>query len=237
MPTIAIDDVRTKRLYLVVAEKIQNLILNGSLVAEERLPSERSLSEQYSVSRPTIREAIIALEIMGLVCVKPSSGVYVLPSSGNINHAIFQENLPGPFEILEARLLFETDAVGLACERINESELKELQDYLNAMQQAIDDNDPTTAEIVDQKFHLAIADATRNSAISSVIGWLWTLRNKSEISHQFHKHLRESGSCPILDDHHAILEALRQRDVTTAQNAIKLHLSRVISELTERSLT
>lgn len=237
MALTTLDDISTKRLYLQVAEKVRDLILEGSLLPGERLPSERSLSEQFSVSRPTVREAIIALEIMGLVSVKPSSGVYVMNPSEDINNSVLQENSPGPFEILEARLLFEADAVRLASERISNDELQQLRHFLTSMQHAINEQDPGSAERADQKFHLIIADATRNSAISSVIRWLWTLRNKSEISHHFHQHLRDSGNCPILDDHQEILDALMQRDADAAEKAVKQHLTRVITELTERSLT
>ena len=104
-----IKSVKVQRLYLQVADQLMELIRGGSLKSGERLPSERDLAEQFGVSRPTIREAMIALEIAGLVEIRSGSGVYVLEARDKSSPQVDDQG-PGPFEILEARRLIEGEA-------------------------------------------------------------------------------------------------------------------------------
>jgi GntR family transcriptional repressor for pyruvate dehydrogenase complex len=89
------------------------------------------------------------------------------------------------------------------------------------------------AEQADEKFHRGIAEAAGNSALSTTIGWLWELRNESEISTHFHQRVREEGSRPIIADHRAILDGLQARDPKKARRAMDKHLKRVINNLLE----
>jgi DNA-binding FadR family transcriptional regulator len=237
MGTQEISEIQVQRLYLQIYEKISDMIQSGEFLPGDRLPSERALAESFNVSRPPLREAIIALEVMGLVEVKPGSGVYVKEQTQKEAHntARAPEDLPGPFEILEARMQFEADAAALAAERISNNELQLLSQLLNALKQHNQDKDAEAAEKVDQQFHKVIAESCRNSAITSTIQWLWDLRNQSEISAQFHQDLRTEGSLPTIQDHEDILSALMQRDSTLARDAMKKHLQRVIANLTKHS--
>ena len=74
-----VEAVKVRRLYLEVAGQIETLIRSGEIKPGERLPSERDLAASFEVSRPTIREAMIALEIAGLVEIRTGSGIYALP--------------------------------------------------------------------------------------------------------------------------------------------------------------
>ncbi|BFM18118.1 FadR/GntR family transcriptional regulator [Maricurvus nonylphenolicus] len=237
MPKAATDEIQVQRLYLQIYKKISTMIHNGDFQPGERLPSERALAEQFNVSRPPLREAIIALEVMGLVEVKPGSGVYVREQAEETETNTTQEpeDLPGPFEILEARMHFEAAAAALAAERIGNNELQLLSQLLGQLKQFNEDKDADAAEKVDQQFHMVIADACRNSAITSTIRWLWELRNQSEISAQFHQDLRTEGSLPTIQDHEDILSALMQRDSQLAREAMQKHLQRVITNLTQHS--
>lgn len=232
-----VKEIQVQRLYLQIYKKISDMIRNGDFLPGERLPSERALAEQFNVSRPPLREAIIALEVMGLVEVKPGSGVYVREPTEETAQTSTRvpEDLPGPFEILEARMQFEADAAELAAERISNNELQLLSQLLSALKQHNSDKNAEAAEQVDQQFHLIISEACRNSAISSTIQWLWELRNQSEISSQFHQVLRSEGSLPTIQDHEDILAALMQRDGNQAREAMRKHLQRVITNLTQHS--
>ena len=169
-----IQAIKVQRLYLQVAQQLQQLIASGEFKVGKRLPAERDLASQFGVSRPTIREAMIALEIAGLVEVRSGSGVYVTgqrSQAGNLG----DDQEPGPFEILEARRMFESEACALAAERISDAQLDELDTLLVRMQdenQSIED-----AEEADHRFHCIIAEASGNSAIAATIYWLWQLRN------------------------------------------------------------
>jgi len=219
---------KPQRLYLQVADQLLERIRSGNPAPGQRLPSERDLAEHYGVSRPTIREAMIALEIAGLVEIRLGSGVYVLPGEGK-KFPRAEDQGPGPFEILEARRMIEGEICALAAGRISAAQLEELAALLAEMQQENLREDMT--EAADQRFHCVIAEASGNSALATTVSWLWQLRNESVISTHFHQRVRKEGSRPILADHRAILEALQSRDPAAARRAMARHLQRVIDTL------
>ena len=222
-----IQAVKVRRLYLQVAEQLQQLIDKGSFSVGSRLPAERDLAGQFGVSRPTIREAMIALEIAGLVEVRSGSGVYVLGRSGHAQ--LPQTQAPGPFEILEARKLIESETCALAAQRISAQQLAELQALLSAMER--EEQSAEEAEAIDQQFHCLIAEASGNGALGATVEWLWQLRNESQISTRFHQRSREEGSRPIVSDHQRIVSALASADSAAASAAMSGHLQRVIDSL------
>lgn len=225
-----IEPIKVQRLYLQVAQQLQQLMEAGDFKPGKRLPSERDLAEQFGVSRPTIREAMIALEIAGLVEVRSGSGVYVLEREGNSAELDASQGA-GPFEILEARKLIEGETCALAAQRINDEQLLRLQELLDEM--AEENKQEGATEQADQQFHCLIAEAAGNGALSATISWLWQLRNESEISTHFHQRVRREGSRPIIADHRAILQALQARDSAAARDAMASHLQRVIDDLLE----
>ncbi len=171
---------------------------------------------------------MIALEIAGLVQIRSGSGVYVLEPSV-MSPPIPEDQGPGPFEILETRMLLESEACALAAKRISDEQLAELKAILQEMEQ--ENLQEIVTEKADEKFHRLIAAAAGNSAIEATVGWLWQLRNKSEISTRFHERVRSEGSRPIIDDHRQILTALEQRHAPAARRAMRKHLQRVITTL------
>lgn len=223
-----IQAVKAQRLYLQVAEQLMSLIRGGHLAPGERLPSERDLAERFGVSRPTIREAMIALEITGLVEIRSGSGVYVMQAS-NIAAPLTEDQGAGPFEILEARRLIEGEVCALAAQRISSGQLEKLEALLVDMGR--ENQQQNMTEKSDEEFHCLIADAAGNSAMSAAVNWLWQLRNESAISTCYHQRVREEGSRPIIADHRRILEALKARDPGAARDAMAVHLQRVIDTL------
>ena len=223
-----IQAVKARRLYLQVADQLRDLIRQGTPAPGERLPAERALAEQFGVGRPTVREAMIALEIAGLVQIRSGSGVYVLEPTDKAA-PITTDQGHGPFEILEARMLFEAEACALAAQRVSDAQLQELDAVLTEMEQ--ENLQQTVTEKADEKFHRLIAAASGNSAIASTVDWLWQLRNESEISTRFHERVRSEGSRPIIEDHRRILKALQQRDAPAAKRAMRKHLKRVVNTL------
>jgi DNA-binding FadR family transcriptional regulator len=229
---VELQSINIKRLYLQVAEQLSALIHSGELKTGDRLPSERDLASRFSVSRPTIREALITLEVMGLVDVRPGSGVYIREAGGS--KLELTEDLPGPFEILEARKVLESEIAAIAANRISDGQITRLKTLLRKM----DDPEQSikAVERIDEQFHMVIAEATGNSALVSSVKWLWGLRSESEISALFHDHARETDSRPAVDEHRAILAAVMQRDEKAARASMQRHLQRVIEDLTEITL-
>lgn len=223
-----IETVKVRRLYLEVADQLSQLISTGQIKPGERLPSERDLASKFGVSRPTIREAMIALEIEGLVEIRTGSGIYVTQKQ---TVADISDTGPGPFEIFEARRIIESETAALAAARISEEQLKDLEDALHEME--LENRENRVTEAADHKFHITIANASQNSALSSIVTWLWELRKKSQISTIFHQRSIDEGIQPSLDDHNRILVALQQRDPITARNAMNAHLTRSIEVMSQ----
>lgn len=215
------------RLYQRVAELLAEVIASGEYPVGSRLPAERKLAERFNVSRPTVREAIIALELAGCVEVKGGSGVYV--TSGSSQGLTGTDLDIGAFEILEARLIFESEAAAIAAKVITDEELTDLRAALKSM--VAENEQKQVSENADEIFHLLIAKATHNEAIISVCKHLWELRNHSKVSASILDKVRQAGSRPRIEEHVSILEALERRDSAAAREAMREHLSRVVEQL------
>lgn len=215
------------RLYQQVAEKLATAIAAGDYPARTRLPAERKLAERFEVSRPTVREAIIALELAGCVEVKGGSGVYVTDTEASGFST--NDNDIGAFEILQARMMFEGEAAGLAAREMNEAEIAELEAILDEM--VTENASESNAEVADEKFHLHIARCTHNDAVVSVCEHLWQLRNNSSVSARILEKVRQVGSKPRIEEHRRVLDAIKNRDPDGARNAMRDHLQRVVQQL------
>jgi GntR family transcriptional repressor for pyruvate dehydrogenase complex len=209
-----------ERLYVRVARRISDLLSSGEVSPGDKLPSERDLAEMLKVSRPSVREAMIALEVSGLIEVRIGSGTYVADKTRQQPAVVVDEGI-GPFEILEIRLLIEPEACALAAERISDDQLQQLGNTYDEMRRT---SGTMEMETFDSQFHKLIAEATENTAIARTISWLWALRDQSELSRGFHRLIIEEGVYPVLDEHEAILEALENRDADAAKKAMQKHL-------------
>ena len=163
-----------KRLYHTVANQILELIDSGVFPPGSRLPGERDLAEKFGVSRVAVREAEISLQAQGRLEIKVGSGAYVLDG----NNSTFN-GLPkvGPFELTEARALFEAEAAALAAPIITDESIQELEMYIEIMSGKI--THEMTADEADAAFHNAIARSTNNHAITFVIDSMWQMRREA----------------------------------------------------------
>lgn len=214
------------RLYQDLARSLLEELASGKYPVGTRLPAERDLALRYDVSRPTVREAIIALEVQGLVEVKIGSGAYVRRLPG-------EEDRPGfnvtAFELTEARLLFEGEAAALAATQVTDEDVAEIALLVERI--AEENQDPNGTETADREFHLAIARATRNVAVYNAIEHLWDLRATSPEAALLHEKARHAQIKPVVEEHSAVLEALRARDPNAARAAMRAHLSAVLDGL------
>jgi GntR family transcriptional repressor for pyruvate dehydrogenase complex len=218
--------VPSDRLYQDLARSLIDALAAGQFPVGSRLPAERELAVQYGVSRPTVREAIIALEVQGVVDVRVGSGAYVLRIPG-------KEDPPGfnisAFELTEARLLFESEAAALAAAEATDDEIREIAAIVEEI--ARENVDPRGTDKADREFHLAIARATRNAAIVDVISHLWDLRYTSPEAALLHAKARTANVKPVVEEHSAVLDALVRRDAAAARAAMRAHLSAVLDSL------
>src|SRR5512137_1005933 len=126
------QSIEPRRLYRQIADQIRELIRAGEFLAGSRLPPERDLAKQLGVSRPSVREALIALEVEGLVEVRIGSGIYVLGRSGAAGRAADEtaEAAAGPFELLRARYVIESECAALAAKSARKPQLAAIDEAL-----------------------------------------------------------------------------------------------------------
>lgn len=213
------------RLYERVAAILTARIAQGEFAVGQRLPSERELAQTLEVSRPTVREAVIAMELDGLVEVRKGAGVFVISDSPS--QGVRSQDF-GPFELIEARKAIEPEVCAMAALRISDEQLEELAALLEEI------NAGKTLEIcedADRRFHIAIAQAAENSVMADIVEMLWTLRAQSPQSRLLSHKAHEAGIGPDVDEHAVILEALRARDPARARAAMLRHLERVLESL------
>ncbi len=214
------------RLYQDVARKLMAELAEGRYRVGARLPAERELANHYGVSRPTVREAIIALEVQGLVEVRVGSGAYVVCLPGEGERPGFNISA---FELTEARLLFEGEAAALAAAQITDDELEKIEDLVREI--ARENQDVNGSEQADREFHMTIARATRNAAVVETIARLWDLRTNSPEAALLYEKARRANVKPVVDEHTAVLDALRGRNPAAARIAMRTHLSSVLDSL------
>jgi GntR family transcriptional repressor for pyruvate dehydrogenase complex len=220
------SDRANDRLYQDLARKLIADLACGKYRVGSRLPAERELAQQYNVSRPTVREAVIALEVQGFVEVRIGSGAHVIGLPGERQVRGFNISA---FELTEARLLFEGEAAALAASQITDSELAEIEALIAAI--ARENQDPKGTDKADRAFHLTIARATRNKAVVETIERLWNLRYTSPEAALLHEKARTANVKPVVEEHSAVLEALKARDPQAARAAMRGHLAAVLDSL------
>jgi DNA-binding FadR family transcriptional regulator len=214
------------RLYDRVAKGVAAQIANGEFAIGERLPSERELALTYGVSRPTVREAVFALELDGLVEVRKGVGVFAIAKSPRGGEAAATDI--GPFELLEARRAFEGEACAVAASRIRDADVEDLENLLREIDYG---GDVLAAEDADRRFHLRIAEITGNSAMHAVVEMLWEARDRSPQYRFLTDKAHEARVVPREDEHAGILDALRSRDPARARAAMRSHIAHVVDSL------
>lgn len=214
------------RLYQKIAKIVIDELRSGQYAVGDRMPAERDLAKKFEVSRPVVREAMLALEVLGLIEVRVGSGSYVVRLSGKQKDPGFDVTA---FEQLEARMLFKSEAAALAASQITDAEIGELESLVQAIR---DENRwSDSAQEADMAFHLTIARATRNAVIERTVEGLWQLRSTSPECALMLEKARRANVRPVVDEHTVILEALQARDAQAARTAMHEHLGAVIDHL------
>src|SRR4051812_19169842 len=169
------QSIEPRRLYRQIAEQIRALIRAGEYQPGGRLPPERDLAKQLRVSRPSVREALIALEVEGLVEVRVGSGIYVRSqgSHNGVGHGAIMQPA-GPFELIRARSAIEGECAAIAARTGKRAQIMAIGDALAQMK---DDAQKMAQPLeADRLFHLRIAEATGNGALVQVVRSLWDER-------------------------------------------------------------
>jgi GntR family transcriptional repressor for pyruvate dehydrogenase complex len=224
MPIQTIDN---QRLYRQIAAQLSNLIATGEFPEGARLPSERDLAEQMGVSRPSVREALIALEVEGKVEVRVGAGIFVARARPALVLDPRSEG-QGPFDLLRARWLIEGETAAEAARNADAKDLAAIRAAVQAMgrprQSARD------VDAADRAFHVGIATAAHNSTLVSVVTDLWDL-GRGAIWKRMEDHFQTPAlRGAVLRDHRTVLAALEAKDSRAARRAMHVHLEHVDGE-------
>lgn len=217
---------------------IRDLIVQTPYLPGERLPPEREIAEMLNVTRTVVREALIMLEIKGLVDVRRGTGIYVLDNadaqtidSTDVNHC----NDAGPFELLQARQLLESNIAEFAALQATREDIVKMRQALQLEERELASSEANGSESGDMQFHLAIAEATHNSMLVELFRQSWQWRENNPMWIQLHSHLddthyRKSGWVTTNRS-----GGINQKDARAAKLAMWQHLENVKQRLLEFS--
>jgi DNA-binding FadR family transcriptional regulator len=222
MPLQAVEP---QRLYRQIAEQLRSLIVRGEFPPGARLPAERDLAKQLGVSRPSVREALIALEVEGWVEVRTGSGVYVLERPGQANG---EDKVPptewGPLELIRARRVIEGEIASLAAAHAKRKDLKAIRDALASMNE---DTERGVAPLAgDRAFHTAIAAACNNVVLLETVQTFWDAR-RGPLFARLGDYFETVPSWRMaIAEHEAIYDAIAAHDPEAARAAMHAHMDK-----------
>jgi DNA-binding FadR family transcriptional regulator len=219
---VPLETIEHRRLYRQVADQLRALIEEGEFAPGARLPSERDLADQLGISRPTVREALIALEVEGRVRIRVGSGVYVAEAPEARTVTMHPMQAEGPFEVLHARELIEATVAGEAARRASDEDIAALDAILAAMAEAT--HPGSDAMRLDREFHVAIAGVLGNGFLARVVGELYDQRVNPYFT-QLASYFETRASWGLaLAEHRAIFERIAAHDAEGASLAMRSHL-------------
>jgi DNA-binding FadR family transcriptional regulator len=217
-----------QRLYRQIAEQVRQLMASGEFALGSRLPAERDLALQLGVSRPSVREALIALEVEGMIEVRTGSGIYVRQNTAaksTASAAELDDNTPanwGPLEVMSARILVEAEVAALAAANAQKGDLKAIKSGLQQMKlEAARDEVPRQG---DEAFHEAIAQACGNSVLLDTVQRYWMARN-GPLFERLGDYFEHPASWQTaIAEHQEVMHAIEARDSSAARKAMQKHL-------------
>jgi DNA-binding FadR family transcriptional regulator len=212
--------VETRRSYERTADRIRALIGAGRLNEGARLPAVRDLASQLGVSRQSLREALIALEIDGLIEIRGKVGIYVCPPARRRDlWALSVGGSPG--ELLQARVVLESEVTMLAAARVSSLGLHRVEEALEEMRDGLARGyEPVEA---DRRFHLSIAEQSANSVLVEMIGALFDAWHPMSSRTRMRVETVRNWQS-VLHEHESILRALKSRHPQAAAAEMCLHL-------------
>jgi len=222
---------RPTKLYEDIAARMIGQIHEGILKPGDRLPPERALAEEYGVSRTAIREALRSMEMMGCVESRVGEGTFIkAPSLSNIVDPfsmVLNQNGQLGSELIEVRLILETEVAALAARRRTEAQLTALENAIESMQADIMSGGMGVE--ADGEFHSILAEAAGNEALHVMLDMCEGMLSRTRPITQAIKGVPRMA----LKDHAAICEAIRIQDEKAARRLMRIHLNRALRNLSK----
>ncbi|TKT75713.1 FadR/GntR family transcriptional regulator [Aquamicrobium sp. LC103] len=220
--------VRPRRLYEQVADHVRELVLDGTFPPGSALPPERELAEIIGVSRPSIREALIALEVMGLVESRQGGGNFVRGDASSLRMIPLSKGRdlgPGPIEQFEARRTIELACAKLAAERASDEDILKLEQCLVRMRGLVSRNVSPAPE--HKYFHTALANISQNQIFASTVAELWRVRD-GKLWDTLRQKVDNNESWQLgIEFRERLIDAIRDRDSAAAAAIMAEHFDRM----------
>lgn len=212
---------------------LRQSIREGEFSANDRLPSERLLSERFGTARGTVRSALSKLEDEGVVETRPGSGTYVVGSKGSENNEVISN--ASPLELIDARFALEPHSCRLAVLNARAGDFIKLESLLDEMEKTVDD--PGRFAELDTRFHAQIAEATGNSLLIWIVSQISNVRIQEQWSMMRHLTLDRETIINYNRQHREIVAAIKMREPERAAQLMKNHLESARLSLTRSSDT
>lgn len=221
--------VKTKKVYEEIIEQIKKLIVDGKLQPGDKLLSERELSEKLNVSRASVREAFSALEMMGVISIRPGEGSFVKQVSfeGMLEPLSFllQVEIEDIMQLLEVRKILEVETAGLAATRGTSANLEALRRAVNNMMDEVLKGE--IGDAADADFHFAIAAAANNPVLVKVMNTISDLMQHTFRTSRQKLFIIENMPMVLYNAHVGIYEAIASKNPNLARLRMREHLTMV----------
>ena len=216
--------VEPQRLYRQIAEQLRLLISKGEFAAGTRLPAERDLAKQLGVSRPSVREALIAMEVEGWVEVRTGSGVYVLDRASRTKGPQIAPTELGPLELIRARRVVEGEIASMAAVQAKRKDIDAMRKALDMMKS--DAGRGVLPLEGDRAFHTAIVEACGNVVLIETVQSFWDSRRGPLFTRLGGYFETMKSWQSAIDEHEAIYAAICAHDGAAARAAMHAHMDK-----------
>lgn len=221
--------IKTRKIYEEIVDQLKALIFKGNLKPGDKLPAERELSERLGVSRASVREALTALEAMGILDIRPGEGTFVRQTSQSstiepLAWVLAVERNPVA-QLMEVRRVLEVEAAGFAALRVTERQLADIEEALKSMKEAAEKKE--LAVDYDLKFHYAIARATQNTVLLRIMNTVADIMHKTFRDGRQRLYDSPGMAEQIIQEHYSILKAIKNRQPEDARRCMLEHLNNV----------
>jgi DNA-binding FadR family transcriptional regulator len=222
--------VATQRLYEQVAGQVTDLVARGEFKPGDRLPPERDLARLLGVSRPTVREAMIALEIAGLVEVRVGAGAFVTDKAGTngaANGRLFEGAGSSPLELIAARRTIEPEVAALAARLATAEEIAAIAETVTMIAAA---PDTASHRAADHKFHVRIGLASHNNILATIVDECWAemyspmFERMGAVTGLIATRCSPQQKDTTVAEHEAVYRAIAAHDANAARIAMDAHL-------------
>jgi len=234
VPFLGFEPITPQRAFEDIASQIRELVASGKLKPGDRLPAERDLAAKLNVSRNTLREALRALELSGMIELRKgaSGGAFVVPGNSDVVvnglRDLYHLGAITPKDLTEARIWLEGVVVRVACERLTNEELDALDANVSAAAGAYKAGDFALSARLHRAFHTLLGASTRNPVMAIM------MEGVMEVMGKFVESIGVADNTFTVPSRRRLLKLLRERDADAAAAEMTKFLERLHAVYMER---